>query len=229
MSFNPLGDRYQLVRAQVNELALACGRQPEEVILIAVSKTHPCSAIQQVYQAGCTDFGESRVQEALQKIEELPAGIEWHLIGTLQKNKVNKAVGAFSLIHSVDSPELARKIAEVSEKRGIRTRILLQVNTSLESSKHGLTAEEWRKCICEVDQLSGLQLEGLMTMAPHVEDHEVIRKCFASLRNLKEEFQQQVKDPSFFRQLSMGMSHDYSIAIQEGATMIRIGSAIFSH
>lgn len=182
--------------------------------LVVVSKYQPLSKILEVYGEGCRDFGENRIQEALEKIAEAPADINWHLIGSLQKNKVNKALGKFSLIHSVDSFELAEKLSRSGQES-----VLIQVNTSGESSKHGLSIEEWRPFLDSLFSLPNLKIEGLMTMAPLTEDIKIIRQTFRKLRLFGEE----LKLP----QLSMGMSHDYEIALEEGATIVRIGSAVF--
>jgi pyridoxal phosphate enzyme (YggS family) len=218
---------YCQVAHTVREKALACGRRPEEITLIAVSKTFPFESIQSVYQEGGRDFGESRIQEALEKISQMPKDCKWHLIGTLQSNKVNKAISAFQLIHSVDTPLLAQKISEASQAKGIMTSILLQVNTSGEKTKHGLSPEEWERALERINQLSHLRIEGLMTMAPYTEDEQVIRACFHHLYQLRESWRKQMKNPAIFQHLSMGMSHDYLIAIEEGATLVRVGSAIF--
>lgn len=218
---------YCQIEQQVREKALACGRQPQEITLVAVSKTYPVESIHSVYQEGGRVFGESRVQEALQKISLLPLDCQWHLIGTLQSNKVSKAVSSFQLIHSVDHFQLAQKISHASQEKGIITSILLQVNTSGEATKHGLPGEEWEKLVESINQLSYLRVEGLMTMAPYTEDEGIIRSCFRKLYQLREKWRNQMKDPASFCHLSMGMSHDYLIAIEEGATLLRIGSAIF--
>lgn len=187
--------------------------------MIAVSKTYSVDAVREVYGAGCRDFGESRVQEALPKIELGASDLRWHLIGTLQANKVRKVVGKFCLIHAVDSLELARKISSCSQEMGIESQVLLQVNTSGETSKRGLSAGQWEPHLNEVMALPNLQVEGLMTMAPLTEDEQVVRECFRRLR--------QFRDQLRLRHLSMGMSHDYPIAIEEGATLLRIGTVIF--
>lgn len=189
---------------------------PKNVKLVAVTKNVPVEDISLVYELGCRDFGENRVQDALPKIEELPPDIRWHFIGTLQKNKVKKVVGNFALIHSVDSVELAQEIS----KQGIDTAILLQVNTSGEASKKGFTADEFRRDLAMIQKMPYIQVKGLMTMAPLTEDVDQIRMCFRRLRELRDE--------SGLKELSMGMSHDYKIAIEEGATIVRVGSAIFS-
>lgn len=220
--------RYTQVTQQVKEKALQCGRKPEEITLIAVSKTYSVQSIQSVYQEGCREFGESRVQEALEKIPELPSDCKWHLIGSLQSNKVGKAIAAFQLIHSVDTFQLAQKISNVSEMRGMTSSILLQVNTSGEVTKHGLSAEEWERALDLVNQLPNIKVEGLMTMAPFTQDQQIIRVCFRKLYQLREVWRSQMKNPTLFHHLSMGMSHDYLIAIEEGATLLRIGAAIFN-
>lgn len=218
---------FKQLKINIARISEACGRNPEEIQLVAVSKTYPAELILEAYEAGCRDFGENRIQEVLQKIPLLPSDIRWHFIGTLQANKVNKGVGAFHLIHSVDSLELAYKISAVSQKREIVTPILLEVNTSGEENKHGLSKEVWLRCLKEIDQLPNIYLKGLMTMAPLTDDQDRIRDCFRSLRQLREAFKIQLKNPAQFKELSMGMSHDYEIAIQEGATLLRIGTALF--
>jgi pyridoxal phosphate enzyme (YggS family) len=219
--------RYAQVAQEVREKALACGRKEEDVTLIAVSKTYPVESLHSVYQERCRDFGESRVQEAVEKIPELPSDCRWHLIGSLQSNKVGKAISAFHLIHSVDTPQLAQKISHASEMKGITTSILLQVNTSDEATKHGLSAEEWERSLEIVNQLPNIKVKGLMTMAPFIEDQQFIRLCFRKLYQLREAWRGKMREPFLFQHLSMGMSHDYLIAIEEGATLLRIGTAIF--
>lgn len=211
----------------VREKALACGRPPQEISLVAVSKNCPVESIASAYEEGCKLFGESRVLEALDKIPQLPSDCLWHLIGSLQKNKVSKAISAFQLIHSVDTPELAQKISQASQAQNLTTAILLQVNTSGELTKHGLSPLEWERSLDFINELPHLKIEGLMTMAPFTEDEQVIRSCFRSLYQLRERWRSQIKEPALFQQLSMGMSHDFLIAIEEGATLLRIGSAIF--
>ena len=190
------------------------------VEVIAVSKQRTIAEIEAVYAEGCRNFGENRIPEVLEKIPSLPKDIQWHFIGALQKNKVNKAIGRFALIHSVDTPELAKKIAQSSEVANVTTRILLQVNTSGEASKQGLNPESWRPHLETLFNLKHVEIQGLMTMAPLTDDIALIRKTFRSLR----EFGNELKLPL----LSMGMSHDYEIALEEGANLLRIGTAIFS-
>jgi PLP dependent protein len=223
---NP-GTLYPQINQLVREKALRCGRDSKEITLIAVSKTFPVEVIQAVYQEGGRDFGENRLQEALAKIPHLPAECHWHLIGTLQSNKVSKAIASFRLIHSVDNPVLARKISQASQEKGVITPVLLQVNTSGEKTKHGLSGEEWERTLENVNQMSHISVEGLMTIAPYTEDQRLIRSCFHRLYLWRETWRCQMRNPDVFQHLSMGMSNDFLIAIEEGATLLRIGSAIF--
>lgn len=202
-----------------------CNRNPNEIQVVAVSKEFSLEDIAQVYQEGCRDFGENRIQEALPKVDRAPQDIHWHFIGKLQQNKVKKAIGKFDLIHSVDSAELAYHISQESQKVGVTTKILLQVNTSGETTKQGLSMNQWKEVFGAVIAYSHLSVQGLMTMAPLTENAEAIRDCFRRLSDLKRE----LSESSGYQlpHLSMGMSHDYGIAIEEGATILRIGRAIF--
>ncbi|MFN0064689.1 MAG: YggS family pyridoxal phosphate-dependent enzyme [Chlamydiales bacterium] len=192
---------------------------PEQVTLVVISKGRTLREIEEVYEAGARDFGENRIKEAEAKIAALPSDIRWHFIGPLQRNKVSKVVGRFHLIHSVDNVELACAISQKSSKD---TSILLQANTSGELAKGGLSPEEWIRAFPEVHALPHLVIKGLMTMAPMTENKEIIRHCFAGLRRL----QKQLGAPLPI--LSMGMSQDYPIAVEEGSTLVRIGTKIFS-
>lgn len=218
---------YKQILQIVQDKVISCGRRLEEVEIIAVSKDHSLKEIQSAYQDGARQFGESRVQEALLKIPCLPEDCKWHLIGTLQSNKVSKTISSFQLIHSVDSLQLAQKISHFSERKNAITSILLQVNTSGELTKHGLTGEEWQKSLESLNELPNISIEGLMTIAPLTDNQKEIRSCFRKLFLLREQWRSQIKNPSSFVHLSMGMSHDYLIAIEEGATLLRIGTAIF--
>lgn len=222
-----VAENYRRIQEDMDTTAIRCGRIPSEISLIAVSKGYSWEHVLPAYDQGCRDFGENRLQEAFDKISAAPEDIRWHMIGTLQKNKVRKAVGHFALIHSVDTPELAAKISECSVEAGVVTPVLLQVNTSGEISKHGITAEEWRQAFDSLLELPGILLEGLMTMAPLTPDEAVIRQCFAHLRKFKEELANRAGNQASMRHLSMGMSNDYRLAIAEGSTLVRIGTAIF--
>lgn len=212
---------YQRVLEDVNQHAIKFGRDPDEIKVIAVSKNQPLTNIERLNEMGCQDFGENRIQEALLKIEASKMPLKWHFIGPLQKNKVRKAIGKFDLIHSVDSPELVSKISEISQECSLKTSLLLQVNISDESSKQGFSPESLLDNYGIIAQLPSIKIEGLMTMAPFVKDEKLIRRCFSTLYQLKEKLG--------LKHLSMGMSQDYHLAIEEGATMLRIGSAIFEN
>ncbi|AVX20985.1 hypothetical protein SAMN02745885_00492 [Carboxydocella sporoproducens DSM 16521] len=207
------------VREEIRTAALRAGRRPEEITLVAVSKTVPPEGIQAALAAGVTDLGENRVQELLAKQPELPPGLRWHLIGTLQTNKVKYIIDRIHLLHSLDRWELAREISKRASARGLVLKALIQVNVSGEETKHGLAPGDVPVFYREVQELPGLQIEGLMTMAPFVADAEQARPYFRQLRELARELG--------LKHLSMGMSNDYQVAIEEGATLVRIGSDIF--
>ncbi|MFZ5626002.1 MAG: YggS family pyridoxal phosphate-dependent enzyme [Bacillota bacterium] len=207
------------VREKIRTAALRAGRRPEEITLVAVSKTVPPEGIQAALAAGVTDLGENRVQELLAKQPELPPGLRWHLIGTLQTNKVKYIIDRIHLLHSLDRWELAREISKRASARGLVLKALIQVNVSGEETKHGLAPGDVPVFYREVQELPGLQIEGLMTMAPFVVDAEQARPYFRQLRELARELG--------LKHLSMGMSNDYQVAIEEGATLVRIGSDIF--
>lgn len=208
-----------LVLERIKAAAAQSGRSLDEITLVAVTKNHPLEEILPLYEEGILNFGENRIQEALPKMEKAPKSIQWHLIGHLQKKKVKKVIGKFHLIHSVDSLELAESLSRASGEAGIITNILLQVNISGEATKQGLSREEWEKVKSEEFSLPHLKIEGLMTMAPLTDDTALIRRVFRDLRKMRDEWG--------LKHLSMGMSHDFEIAIEEGATLLRIGSAIF--
>lgn len=209
---------FKQISFHVAELAKQCGRDPAEIGIVAVTKGRTLEEVKKLYSEGFRLFGESRLQEALPKMDAAPEGIEWHLIGTLQKNKVKKALPHFRLIHSVDTVELAEKISEESRELGLETHILLQVNTSNEATKHGLSVEEWRKSFDALSALPALSIDGLMTIGPRTADEGAILRSFATLRRFKEELR--------LTHLSMGMSNDYPLAIREGATLLRIGTIL---
>ena len=213
------------VRKNLERALEKTGRDPNDVTLIAVSKTHPAEAVREVMHAGHLIFGESRVQEARAKIPLVPSNARWHFIGHLQKNKVRNALPLFELIHSVDSLEIAAAIERIASELGLYPRVLLEVNVAEEASKFGFTADTLRQNLESLIALERLQIEGLMTIAPYSEDPEHSRRYFASLRELRDTIEQseQIGLPT----LSMGMSGDFPVAIEEGATMVRIGTSIF--
>ena len=220
-----IAENLAIIRQKIEETCKRSGRNPDEVKLIAVSKYFGVDAIVEAKNCGLTDFGENRAQELTLKFEILSDAVVWHMIGTLQKNKAKYAVNAAELIHSVDSVELVEEINKRAEKIGKVQKILLEVKTSEEETKSGLETEnEILSLVKRCGELKNINLKGLMTMAPLTEDVNIIRKSFRDLRNLKDRINNKGYN---LTELSMGMTSDFEIAIEEGATMIRIGSAVF--
>ncbi|MGC1480519.1 MAG: YggS family pyridoxal phosphate-dependent enzyme [Chthoniobacterales bacterium] len=213
------------IRARVAAACSAAGRESDEVAVIAVSKRHPVEVVREAFAAGQAIFGESRVQELLAKVEEVPTGVRWHFIGHLQKNKIRRLLPCAELLHGVDSLDLAESIDRIADEEGWRPRVLLEVNVSGESSKHGFAPDDLRRDLDALLGLGRLEIEGLMTLAPYAEDAEAARPYFRALRELRDEIAAETGLP--FGTLSMGMSGDYEVAISEGATMVRVGTAIF--
>ncbi len=215
------------IRDSIVEAAARSGRSATEITLVAVSKTQPLELIKQAYTLGVTTFGENRVQEALAKIDEFhPTGIHWHMIGHVQRNKAAKVVGAFDCIHSVDSLALAQLLDRHAAHVQRRQAVLLQVNISGEESKEGMTAEEALGTAGQIAALPNLEVQGLMTVAPLVADPAQTRPVFRALRLLRDRLRHEVTACSW-QHLSMGMTDDYQVAIEEGATIVRVGRAIF--
>lgn len=215
------------VRAKMGEAARRVGRSPEEITLVAVSKTVPVEWVKIAYNLGVTDFGENRVQDALPKIAEFhPQGVRWHMIGHLQSNKAGKVVSAFDTVQSVDSLHLAQVLSRYAEEEGKVLPVLLQVNVSGEESKEGMALDETPGVARRIVALPCLRVDGLMTIAPLVDDAEKVRYVFRALRDLQERLRHEVAEGAW-SDLSMGMTDDYSVAIEEGATLVRIGRAIF--
>ncbi len=217
------------VRSSIADAARAAGRDPEAVKLVAVSKTFPVESILDAIAAGQGCFGENRVQEAEPKICSLSPKhkLEWHLVGHLQSNKAKKACEIFDVIHSVDSARLAARLGEACRESGRTVSILLQVDLGQEETKFGADPADVRAIVEEISGLGGIRLDGLMTLPPLFEDPERVRPYFARLRELLNEMESLRPGCMGRRHLSMGMSHDFEIAIQEGATMVRIGTGIF--
>ena len=211
----------------MQDAAHRVGRQVLDVRLVAVSKTYPPAVIQEAWNSGQHVFGENRVQDALPKIAELPAEAEWHFIGHLQSNKIRKALPAFTLIHGVDNLELAQQINRIAGEMGLTAKILLEINVSGESSKFGFSPTDLRQNLEGLLCLPNIGINGLMTMAPYSEDPETARPVFSKLRILRDELA--AKTGQALRELSMGMSGDFEVGIEEGATIVRIGSSIFGH
>jgi hypothetical protein len=215
------------VRMHIAQAAQMAGRDPNEVTLVAVSKTRSVELVKMVYHLGVTDFGENRVQEALPKIAEFhPQGMRWHMIGHLQSNKANKVADCFDYVHSVDSLHLAQTLDHHAAGRPALLPILLQVNISGEASKEGMTPDEIPALARQIATLAHLEIQGLMTIAPQVHDPEEVRPVFRALRHLRDQLRVDLPQHSWHH-LSMGMTDDYRVAIEEGATIVRIGRAIF--
>ena len=229
-----LGARLGEIRGRIAECARRAGRTPEDVTLIAVSKTHPAEAVVRALAAGVFDFGENRVQEAEEKIEAVGAGAggenrpRWHLIGHLQKNKSRRAVKLFDVIHTVDSAELIERLERMCVEEGrAELPVLLQVDLGGEESKAGAPTDALPGLIEQAATCRHLRLAGLMTLPPFYEETERVRPFFRRLRELRDEWGGRGAFGATGGELSMGMSHDFEVAIEEGATMVRIGTAIF--
>jgi pyridoxal phosphate enzyme (YggS family) len=220
-------DRLELIWQRIRQAAERCGRNPQEIKLVAVSKTHPAAKLKEAISAGQLIFGENRVQEAEPKINEIGKAAEWHLIGHLQSNKARRAVRLFDVIESVDSLELASRLDRICKevsKQGLQ--IFLEVNVGDEKQKSGVSINEAEEIAKELARFSNLRFSGLMTIPPFFEDVEKVRPFFKRLRELRDHLS---KQNLFYGrgELSMGMSSDFEIAIEEGATLVRIGTAIF--
>jgi hypothetical protein len=220
-----IAENLERVRAQIAAAAARAGRLPNDIELVAVSKKQDAEKISAAVAADQQLFGESRVQEARAKLPLLSSRLRWHFIGTLQKNKIRQALPLFELFHSIDSLALAEDLNRIAEEEGARPRVLLQVNVAGEASKHGFSPEGLRRDFETVLSLGRITLEGLMTIPPLAPEAEASRRYFVALRELRDALEREfaVKLP----QLSMGMSGDFEIAIEEGATLVRVGTAIF--
>ena len=220
-------DNLEKVKERIAKAAIKAGRDPQAVRLVVVSKTVEIERIQEAIQAGVTILGENYIQEARDKISTLGHTVEWHFIGHLQTNKAKYAADLFDMIHSVDRIDLAREINRIAEQKGKTIPVLIQVNISGEESKHGIDRDGLIQLINEIIPLRNLSLQGLMTMPPYFDSPDMARPYFQVLRGLKEEMNQQFKESIRLQELSMGMSSDFEVAIEEGATLVRIGTAIF--
>lgn len=216
------------IRARLAEAAGRSGRTPGQVRLIAVSKTHPIEAVRAAADAGQLDFGENKVQEGLQKIGASSDNrLRWHLIGHLQSNKAKKAAGAFQFVHAIDSVDLLRKVDQAAAAAGRTLEVLVQADLALEATKHGAPIEDVPAIFSAAGECRAARLVGLMLLPPLVDDAQRARPWFARLRALRDELLAGGVPPERLRELSMGMSHDFEVAIEEGATMVRVGTAIF--
>ena len=220
-----IAENLELVKARIAQAAAESKRSADEIELVAVTKTHSAETIREATGAGHSLFGESKVQEARNKIPLLPSNLRWHFIGHLQRNKVRHALPLFQLIHSVDSLELAQQIDRIACDEGLHPRILLEINAAGEASKFGFQPDKLRQEMESLLALPRLSIEGLMCIPPLGQDAEASRKYFVTLRELRNSIENEfaLKLP----QLSMGMTNDYPVAIKEGATIVRVGTAIF--
>lgn len=222
-----LKENLEAVEANIQAACERAGRDRSEVTLIAVSKTKPVETLQEAYDLGVRIFGENKAQELAGKHEVLPDDIHWHMIGHMQRNKVKYIVDKVDLIHSVDSIRLAETIEKEAEKRNITVNILIEVNVAKEESKYGLMPEEVEEFVDKLSDFPHLYVKGLMTIAPFVDDPEENRPIFAHLRKLSVDIAKKNVDNMSMGILSMGMTNDYQVAIEEGATMVRVGTGIF--
>jgi pyridoxal phosphate enzyme (YggS family) len=220
-----VAENLERVRAQIAGAAEKAGRAPDEIELIAISKTHDAARVREAVEAGQQLFGESKVQEARAKIPDLPSSLRWHFVGHLQKNKIRHALPLFELFHGIDDVDLARDLNRIAGEAGMHPRILLEVNVAGEGSKFGFKPETLREQMETLLSLNRLSIDGLMTIPPFAEEAEASRKFFVDLRELRDAVEKEfaMKLP----QLSMGMTNDFAIAVEEGATMVRVGTAIF--
>jgi len=230
LSTNEIVENLAAVKEAIANTARGSGRDPAEITLVAVSKTKPMAAIEAAYQAGQRDFGENRIEELWEKVAAAKAlglgGIRWHMIGTIQSRKTSQMIGPFTLIHSVDREKIAQRLGRDAMAANSVLSVLLEVNVSGEGSKHGFTADMLEKCVGDLFTVPALRIEGLMTMAPYMTNAEETRPVFQALRQLRDKLRQDHPTETLSH-LSMGMTNDFHVAIEEGATVVRIGSAIF--
>ena len=215
------------VEARITRACERSGRERSEVTLISVSKTKPVEMLQEAYDAGSRDFGENKPQEIREKYPQLPTDIRWHMIGHLQRNKIKYIIDKVCMIHSVDSIRLAEAIDEEAKKHGIVMPVLIEVNVAEEDSKFGVHLDEVESLVRQISELSNIQVQGLMTIAPFTENAEDNRIYFRKLRNLYVDIKDKNIDNVNMCNLSMGMTGDYEVAVEEGATMVRVGTGIF--
>ena len=215
------------VQKNINESCNKITRDPNEVTLIAVSKTKPVEMLKEAYDAGARVFGENKVQEIVDKYDQMPSDVKWHMIGHLQRNKVKYIVDKVAMIHSVDSLRLAETIEKEAAKKAVIVPILIEVNVAQEESKFGLKPEEVLPFIEQIADFSHIQINGLMTIAPYVDNAEENREIFRELKKLSVDIAAKNINNVIMSVLSMGMTGDYMVAVQEGATMVRVGTGIF--
>ena len=222
-----IAENLKKVQENIRKACAAAGRDPSEVSLIAVSKTKPVPDLLEAYQAGARLFGENKVQEIMDKYEHLPEDVSWHMIGHLQRNKVKYIVDKAAMIHSVDSLRLAETIQQEAEKKQVTVPVLLEVNVAEEDTKYGLKVPEVLPLVEKISVFPNIRVQGLMTIAPYVEDPEKNRDIFRQLKKLSVDIRQKNINNITMNVLSMGMTGDYEVAVQEGATLVRVGTGIF--
>lgn len=222
-----MNEQYLQIKNKMEAALTASNRGKDACTLLAVSKTKPVDMLMEVYDAGCRNFGENKVQELLDKYDKMPSDVKWHMIGHLQTNKVKYIVDKVAMIHSVDSVKLAECISKEATKKNVTIPILLEVNLAKEESKFGFLVTEVFDAVEKISKLPGIQLSGLMTVPPFVEDGEDNRGYFKQLKQLSVDIQNKNMDNVCMDILSMGMTSDYLVAVSEGATYVRVGSAIF--
>lgn len=215
------------VEKNIEEACKKAGRKRSEITLIAVSKTKPVDMLKEIYDEGIRDFGENKVQELCSKMEQLPADIRWHMIGHLQRNKVKYIIGHTSLVHSVDTYRLAEEINIQAKKKNLTVAVLVEVNIAMEESKFGTSLEDAILLVEDISRLENVHIKGLMTIAPYVTDAEENRLYFRKIKQLAVDITNKNIDNVSMEILSMGMTGDYTVAIEEGATMVRVGTGIF--
>jgi pyridoxal phosphate enzyme (YggS family) len=221
-------ERLEKVKDRIKKAAEACNRNPQTIRLVAVSKTVPADRVREAIEAGVKNLGENYVQEAREKINSLTDfPVNWHFIGHLQTNKAKYAVRLFDLIHSVDSLKLSRELNKQAQKNGKIQQILIQVNISREETKSGISVDEAINLVDEISHLENLSIKGLMTMPPYFNQPERVRPFFSALRELRDQIKEKAIPNMSMDELSMGMTGDFEAAIEEGATMVRVGTAIF--
>ena len=220
-----IAENLERVRLQIAEAAQKSRRSLDEIELVAISKTHDAEKVRAAHEAGQMLFGESKVQEARAKIPELPSALRWHFVGHLQKNKIRHALPLFELFHGIDDVDLARDMNRIAEEEGLHPRVLLEVNVAGEGSKFGFKPERLREEMETLLSLDRLSILGLMCIPPMAEEAEASRKYFVELREVRDQLQKEFQID--LAQLSMGMTQDFTVAIEEGATLVRVGTAIF--
>lgn len=222
-----IAENLKTVRTKIETSCKVSGRSPREVTLIAVSKTKPVEMLKEAYEQGCRHFGENKVQELVEKYDAMPKDIKWHMIGHLQRNKVKYIVDKVYMIHSVDSLKLAEEISKEALKKNVTVSILIEVNVAGEETKFGVSPSSAEELIREIAVLPGVSVKGLMTIAPYVDNPEDNRQYFVALKQLSVDISRKNIDNVTMNVLSMGMTGDYAVAVEEGASFVRVGTGIF--